>query len=72
MAAAQPAPQLWTKPAVLATAAIMVRDHTQANQELAGLAMARGVTPLDARPGPARSCHDARRADRAIIRIAYV
>jgi putative membrane protein len=53
VAAAQLAPQRTTNPGTLQTAAMMVRDHTQANQELAGLATARGVTP-PTMPDPGR------------------
>jgi putative membrane protein len=51
--AGQLAPQRSTNPAVLQAASMMVADHTQANQELAPLAMARGITPPTA-PDPGR------------------
>jgi putative membrane protein len=50
--AGQLAPQRSTNPAVLQAASMMVADHTQANQELAPLAMARGITqPTGPDPG---------------------
>ena len=51
--AGQLAPQRSTNPAVRDVASMMVTDHTQANQELASLAMARGITPPNA-PDPGR------------------
>src|SRR5437763_15715286 len=51
--AGQLAPQRSTNPAVLQAASIMVADHTQANQELAPLAMPRGITPPTG-PDPGR------------------
>jgi putative membrane protein len=53
VAAGQLAPQRSTNPAVLQAAAMMVTDHTQANSELAPLAVARGIT-LPATPDPGR------------------
>jgi putative membrane protein len=43
--AGQLAPQRSTNPAVLQAASTIVTERTQANQELASLAMARGITP---------------------------
>jgi putative membrane protein len=51
--AGQLAPQRSTNPAVLQAASMMVADHTQANQELASLAAARGITPPTT-PDPGR------------------
>ncbi|MBV9481611.1 MAG: DUF4142 domain-containing protein [Acidobacteria bacterium] len=51
--AGQLAPQRSTNPAVLQAASMMVTDHTQANRELAPLAMARGITPPTT-PDPGR------------------
>src|SRR5438309_9508217 len=51
--AGQLAPQRSTNPGVLQAASMMVADHTQANQELASLATARGITPPNA-PDPGR------------------
>jgi putative membrane protein len=51
--AGQLVPQRSTNPAVREAASMMVTDHTQANQELASLAMARGITPPNA-PDPGR------------------
>ena len=51
--AGQLAPQRSTNPGVLQAASMMVADHTQANQELASLAMARGITPPNG-PDPGR------------------